>query len=46
MFPMKILILNGPPNVGKDTLADKLIEDSDEDWFKLSNAVWTDKDIS
>ncbi len=33
---MKILVLNGPPNVGKDTLADNLIDWDVEDWFKLS----------
>ena len=33
---MKILVLNGPPNVGKDTLADNLIDMDIEDWCKFS----------
>lgn len=33
---MRILILNGPPNSGKDTLADNLIENDIDDWIKLS----------
>jgi len=33
---MRIVILNGPPGVGKDTLADNLINDAYEIWHKLS----------
>ncbi len=33
---MKILILNGPPNVGKDTLADNLVKTAKGIWHKCS----------
>ena len=33
---MRILILNGPPNSGKDTLADNLIKTDCEEWYKAS----------
>lgn len=41
---MKILILNGPPNVGKDTLADDLVEMDIEDWsvLQFKEILWVE----